>query len=67
MTVAGAQQSANGIHRGLVNMIKVSTQKTNPTITYSKLDYKKISRKIIIENSENFNSNLADLLHLFII
>lgn len=61
---AGAQQIDKGIHRGLVIIIRIRTQKQSPRSTRSKPNYKKSSKMIIIEKSQHFKSNFAVILAL---
>ena len=56
---AGAQQTARRIHIGLVNTINTITQKARPSSVSITLDWRNISRTKIMENSMNFNRNLA--------
>ena len=59
MMAAGAQHIESGIHRGLVNIIKINTQKARPSSIRITLDYKKISNWNIIEKSVNFRRNFS--------
>ena len=54
---AGAQQIERVIHRGLVNIIKISTQNARPSSINITLDCKMISSWNIIEKSVNFSRN----------
>ena len=54
---AGAQHMESGIHRGLVNIIKINTQNASPSSISITLDCKKISNWNIIEKSVNFKRN----------
>ena len=61
---AGAQQIDNGIHSGLVKIIKISTQKARPKSIKMTLDCKKISSWKIIEKRVNFSRNFRKDLNL---
>lgn len=62
---AGDQHMTSGIQSGLVNMSKIRTQKDRPNSMSITLDYRKISRRKIIEKSINFKRNLAVFLALY--
>lgn len=61
---AGAHKIDKGIHRGLVNNIKINTHKQSPTKTRSRPNYKNNSSIIIIENSQYLRTNFAAILAL---
>jgi hypothetical protein len=54
---AGAQHIESGIHKGLVNIIKINTQKARPISISITLDCKRISNWNIIEKRVNFRRN----------
>jgi hypothetical protein len=64
MIAAGAQQMDRGIHRGLVNRIKKSTQRQRPTNMSTALDCKMICRRKIKEKRLNFKRKRATCLDL---
>jgi hypothetical protein len=61
---AGAHKIARGIHRGLVKIIRISTQKHRPINKYRRLDCRKISRMTIKENKRHLSKNFAVFLAL---
>ena len=59
MMPAGAQRIARGIHRGQLIRARSSTQKQRPARISITKDYRKISRRKIIEKRRNFSRNFA--------
>jgi hypothetical protein len=64
MMAAGAHKIDNGIHRGLVNIIKINTHKQSPKRTNKSPNYRNSSSIIIIEKSKHLRTNLAAFLAL---
>ena len=64
MSVAGAQHMESGIHKGLVKMKRINSQKHKPNKRNKTLLCKKISKRKIMENRENFKRNFAEVLSL---
>ena len=56
---AGVQNIERGIHKGLVKIISIKTQKLRPISRNKTLDYKKISSINIIVKSMNLRRNFA--------